>query len=715
MGIDRFSNFILKSINNGIEEISISNNIRKLTSNFIYYDINFIIYQELICVENEINSIHKILLCIENHSNSLSIIKKLILVILDQNHWKKYLNIDINELVDLNDNSSSIFNKFINLITVSYNNGILVDYIVYQKIIDSIKLHIYNIYNNIFIKKINFIFDGIPSLSKIIEQRKRRYKNYLESTEKKKLASQYLNTLCFDNILLKNTICDICQPELINCDLTFNYSKWINNIYFIEKAIGPSTLFIINLEIFIIEQFADYDIKININKSCNYGEADVKIFKHISDNNINGDYSVHTNDSDFIFQMLIQQTYYKILNLDKSLTILKHHKNNYIYVFEATLIIKNILELYNNINNCNIDNWNIIWDICFIFYFFGNDHLPQIYELSPELGLNFFLKIHYDVIKNNSMVFIDNDNIDIRWNLVYNFLLAVQQNIKINISKIILIKYFKINNTLINLFIDKLKYDFNDIINFLKLYIYYKSINLSSTELDNLYDDDLRKIIFYQYESNILDNTIFNKNHHNNSLLKSYDNIIETNINYYEHEFYGLIPYVKNILNTHDAYQNIYNYILDKASGIVTKQFYYLNDNKTLHQYITYLNNLPSIDNNEHLCCTYLKKMYHLANNYFGSMKNYYYYNITSYSSLEIPSLVSIILYIKTYLIDNNNTILNWTNDYIKDNILLEDYPNSVEHYILISPFITNVELENISHDKNKIKKIFNYNNIFLI
>ena len=58
MGIDRFAHFISKSINNdGFDEININNNIRKIISNHIIFDLNFLIYQEIIEIENEVNDI----------------------------------------------------------------------------------------------------------------------------------------------------------------------------------------------------------------------------------------------------------------------------------------------------------------------------------------------------------------------------------------------------------------------------------------------------------------------------------------------------------------------------------------------------------------------------------------------------------------------------------------------------------------------------------
>jgi len=48
MGIDKFTNFICKSFNNnGYEELYINDNLRKIVSNHIIFDINFLIYLHL--------------------------------------------------------------------------------------------------------------------------------------------------------------------------------------------------------------------------------------------------------------------------------------------------------------------------------------------------------------------------------------------------------------------------------------------------------------------------------------------------------------------------------------------------------------------------------------------------------------------------------------------------------------------------------------------
>jgi hypothetical protein len=77
MGLDRFANFISKIINNeGIEEINLENNIRKIVSNHIIFDINFLIYQEILEIENEINYIIKLILCLPFSINNNDILEE---------------------------------------------------------------------------------------------------------------------------------------------------------------------------------------------------------------------------------------------------------------------------------------------------------------------------------------------------------------------------------------------------------------------------------------------------------------------------------------------------------------------------------------------------------------------------------------------------------------------------------------------------------------
>ena len=76
MGIEKFSNFISKFINN-IDTIQINNNIKKIYSNHLMFDINFLLYQSTADIENKINDLYKIILCKAEHQNKEFIIYKI--------------------------------------------------------------------------------------------------------------------------------------------------------------------------------------------------------------------------------------------------------------------------------------------------------------------------------------------------------------------------------------------------------------------------------------------------------------------------------------------------------------------------------------------------------------------------------------------------------------------------------------------------------------
>ena len=93
--MDRFANFISKSLNNECnDEINIENNIKKIVSNHIIYDLNFLIYQEIIEMENEINDIIKIILCLPFAHNNIEILEDQLKNIFKQNHWNPYFSYD---------------------------------------------------------------------------------------------------------------------------------------------------------------------------------------------------------------------------------------------------------------------------------------------------------------------------------------------------------------------------------------------------------------------------------------------------------------------------------------------------------------------------------------------------------------------------------------------------------------------------------------------
>ena len=759
MGLDRFANFISKSINNeGIEEININNNIRKIVSNHIVFDLNFFIYQELINIENEINDIIKIILCLPFICDNIELLEEQLELILNQAHWKPYYN-DINLLFN-GFNEDEIIQQFILFITsktTSPSDSIdnidnidsitVIELIIYEKIINVIIDMIDKIHYTNLIQSLLIFFDGIPSLSKIIEQRRRRISNFLESTEKKKIFKLYFDNLETNNKKLyenlsKNYSKESLQDNIQNNEkesknsLIFDYFKWIKNRFTIDKSIGPSSNFIKHFEIFIkfklLKNFPK--LLIYINSAHENGEADLKIFKYISTEEMPGDYCIHTTDSDLIHQILVQQSYYKIIGKDINLTVAKYLKKSnsvdYIQIIEANLIIKNILDLYNNINNIKIINYKIIWDLCLLFYFFGNDHLPSSIEIGPELGLEFFLKKHYQVLNKNNIINIKKSFISIDINNLKLILEKINETKEQNTTRIILQRFFKVNIIFVNLLIDKFKLNYNSIIDFLKKFIIYKSIKLQQTnqeEFNNLDENDLRKIYNINIDNpdNYLNLSVFNFTDIQEKIFNESMYIIEDNIDYYENEFNGLILYTKSININNDPYQDLYNYVVDISNINLNKKYTIFNDHSNIYSHLNIINSINTntikADSND-----YLKKMYHLIITQFGNMKDFHTNNITFYKYYNVPSLDNIIEFININELDEINKLTKIFLKEIKtENINHEKYFNSINHHLLITPFLFAYKIpseisiiakeikpiENLWIDNNNIYN-FNYRNI---
>ena len=707
MGLDRFANFISKSINNdGIEEISINNNIRKIVSNHIIFDLNFLIYQEIIEVENEINDIIKIILCLPFMCGNNEMLEEQLKLILNQPHWKLYCNEnDINGIFD-GFNEDEIIKNFIGFITSNTTSNTetsgesitILELVMYEKIVNVMIDLIEKIHNPSFIQSLSIFFDGIPSISKVIEQRRRRIKNYLESIEKKVLFKKYFDNLDTNHKRLNENLSKKYSDDNVNELLIFDYFKWIKNRFSIDKSIGPSSGFIKNLEVFVNFKMTKNFPKslININSAKENGESDLKIFKHISLTELTGDYCIHTTDSDLIHQILVQQSYYKIIGKDINLTVAKYIKNfnliGYVQILEAYQIIKNILELYNNVNNIKTNNFKIIWDLCLIFYLFGNDHLPSSIEIGPELGLEFFLKKHYQALGKSNIVNIKKTYISLD---MENFKLLCEKinetNIQ-NITRIFLLRFFKLNNLFVSIIVDKLGISYKTINDFLKKFIIYRACQMPLEEFNKLEDNDLRKV-YYKQNDNIddyLNLSIFNFSEYQSKIFIDSIQLFEDNIDYLETQFNGLVIYTKPMNITIDPYQDIYNYIVEKASMMLNKSNPIFYDHIDINTHNTLIE--ATIDTNINSDPKeYLKNIYYLAISQFGNMKDFHTDNVTFYKYYNVPSLNNIINFIKSN--PNENLTKSWLKEIKQENIEPDKYLNSINHHLLITPFLFSYNL----------------------
>jgi len=236
------------------------------------------------------------------------------------------------------------------------------------------------------LKLMYIALDGVPSFSKMLEQKKRRF------------------------------VGDFIEQLLEPFDVKFSWSK--NNIspgtFFMNKITKflsniKSTIDgdVINKEDLILN-FDDYKYYTKLNKfeysdTNSPGEAEMKIYD-LMINLPNENIIFYSPDSDVILLSLIS----------------KQSSNINIFKFEQQtelLSIINIEELKQSIfiyckdrlTNTEINITNIINDIVFIFTIFGNDFLPRIEAIQTNQDFLFLIDLYLIILIDNGYILIDNN------------------------------------------------------------------------------------------------------------------------------------------------------------------------------------------------------------------------------------------------------------------------------------------------------------------
>lgn len=464
MGFDKLLLFFNRNLPNASEELF---DVPYVVAQHIFFDMNFLIYNSINELEEEINRIIMIIFGV-SYTN-INIINEKLKNIFNSYHWKE-LNINMDEILD-GSNIQEIIDNLKKTLEIHAIN--LLIYHIYNKL----NHHIISTHNLQFIKSINIFFDGIPTYSKILEQRRRRMKTYLDSKNRKNIFKKH-----FEKII--NTI-------ITEDDITYDYFDWVNNLYSFDKSLGPYSPAIITicnkLEEKMIKSYnttTSGNIIINFNNSTIYGEADYKIFKYIIDNKIDGSIALHSCDSDFIFLLVWYQILSFSKNLEINLMLINYSNNkNERTLYNGKKIINLLIEKYGHINNINTESnnisINIIFDLLCLLILFGNDIMPPSYEIGPELSLKTIYESHYILYKESN--FVINLNIENVINFINlgKWLNAIKN--KNSFSTVILNRFYKIPyNILINIenysSIEEIVNDF-----FIKNNIEYKHMEMSKS------------------------------------------------------------------------------------------------------------------------------------------------------------------------------------------------------------------------------------------
>ena len=492
----------------------------------------------------------------------------------------KYLMIDFNSIVHI------ISQHMINTINncIEDNKKCIFNYDTIDIFENELLLNINKYVQDLLTKNIEqeylehlyMAIDGVPTMAKMYEQKKRRYMGAITS-----------------NLSVKTK-----RP--------FGWSK--NNI-------SPGTNFMKRLQ----NSLHSKDFSNMVNMACKNikkikisdttfpGEGEMKIINHIKKNKINtkDNICVYSPDSDMIILLLILEHTFTILRYDQQSSILNDNFDGKLYNILNVDNFKKVFIEYikSRINNYNLKKRKIINDIIFILTVFGDDFLPKLESLRVSSDL-FLLLDYYIINVINSGYLIEKSNkiYNLRTHSFYNFINLLSVNellfLKRNSKQHIYSNYFRIEEQIVS---SKL-YLFRDYLHeYIWKFIYInRNRKISNLTINNINVNkhiELKYFIrFIEGSEPSIDNNILrdyaNKDFYNMDkiLIKELKKIFMEN--YLE---------IIRIINIEELYNHIIdnNLIYDRKNQIknFNKLYYLIDDKENLFMdFITYMyinNSLP--------------------------------------------------------------------------------------------------------------------------
>lgn len=378
-------------------------------------------------------------------------------------------------LIDFNSIIHTISAKLISELNKKTNNKynkISIDEIE-DVIILEVKNYVDNLIKSINCNQVYIAIDGIPTFSKILEQKKRRF------------IGDFI-----DNLVKKYS-------------LPFSFNK---------NLISPGTKFMKKISDYLNKE--DFGIKTIISDSDDTGEGEFKILDYVLDRNLK-DIIIYSPDADLIILSMIfwanTQGKINILRFDQNTRIL-----NVIYINH---LVDYLFDYYQTRIDKSIDKYKYINDLSLIFTLFGNDFLPRLESININMDLYLVLDNYIINYIDNDYIIIDDFEINIKSLFNYLNLLNKYEHLLIrrNANQY---KYHNFNyaNT-VNLYLDLKNKKYNP------LFIFYFDFG-TSLESNTKYG----KLEYYFYTPNeLLSKSYTFKNNFN-------EKYIENNLRYQKFE-----------------------------------------------------------------------------------------------------------------------------------------------------------------------------------
>jgi 5'-3' exonuclease len=482
MGVEKFFNTLVSSYKS-----KLITTFNTTTADILFFDFNSIIHKISMQTVSDLNYLYKILLIALNYPSPK-------LISFFENKYKTYKDIFYLS-IDFIHTPSGILQLINDLTNLDPN------IIIIHQIIKSIEMYISNF------SDLQFVYlslDGVPTISKIMEQRHRRYIGEIINYQIIKKISNYK------------------LPDKLSEEYPYDYVKYNKTKFsFLKLNISPGTTFMKQLVKSIKSH--TFPVNVQINDDTISGEGEYKIINFIRTYQnlfLNKKITVYSPDSDMILLCSILPNDINIIRYDQ--------QNNQDYVL-STEIFKLLITEYIT-GEKNTIKQEIINDIIFIFTIFGDDFLPRLEAIQVSNHYEKVMDIYKKIYKNNYIIYSENDEYKINLvvlkqfftelkeielpNLLQMFNLKNKNNLNLNLSNIKTIDYTRKKNSSFNN--DPLD---NNIINTLN-----KDIHNSN------YLEEKYSVKFYLYPKN----TFYNKySIDKENSVKEYINGLSWIFNYY--------------------------------------------------------------------------------------------------------------------------------------------------------------------------------------
>ena len=303
------------------------------------------------------------------------------------------------------------FNSIIHYVSSKYISEINTTNETYDEknLILRIKNYVDDLLENVECNLVYIALDGVPSISKILEQKKRSFIGDLIE----ELVKKHIVSFSFNKSLIKP-----------GTKFMRKISEYLNNDKFVTRTI--------------------------ISDTDDTGEGEFKIIDYIYKNKTK-DFIIYSPDADLIVLSMITWSN----NTESKIKILRFDQNTEILnVIHINTLINYLIFYYEERVKNKIEMSKYIKDISFIFTVFGNDFIPRINEINVSMDLYLLLDAYIINYVDNGYILDDSNKIIPK--SFYNLISFLNKFSNILKQRTYMqYKYFNFNYaTMINLYLD---------------------------------------------------------------------------------------------------------------------------------------------------------------------------------------------------------------------------------------------------------------------